>query len=414
MKRIIFLIFIIVILIFSCGNMKAKQNKNDYNILADLSGDLAFYNPNVKYRGSILLPEDPKEKFIAAVNEYNINIIRVSGGETDPDFGKKDCFLYNDLGNFISLNKADLQMLDQIYDWTSELGIKLIIDHHHAAGRQWGWGIYDFRLFEDFKYHDMTVEFWRQMAEYYKDKEDIIFGLLNEPYFFQKFSADIIGWDNIQMDGPFLADSTVKEYIEYTKGTPADLNILYNNAINAIRKISPNRIIIIEPDKWSSAEFMQTLEPIYNINGSLDENIWYSFHIYEPYPFTHDTENIKGKYPGTISSKWEEPRHWDKEVLRGFFERVEMWRKTNNIPKGQIICSEFNTTRWADGAAYWLSDIVNLIEEYGYNWTYYMFREDDWDFMDCELGVKKSNKIRKNDSILMNILYEKFKHNEFK
>lgn len=410
-KSLIGLIIVLLFMTMGCIHLKSGAKNSDSDQDFETSKEFLYYNPAVVYRGTNLLPRDPEEKFKDAAEIYNMNIIRLICGDNEyKSLGYKDSFLYGDTNNFTQLRTDHLAILDQCCSWGKKYGLSIIVDMHHAAGRQWTW-TYEHKIHEDFAYHEMTAEFWRQMAEYYKDEGAyLMFDIMNEPRYLEKYGEELAGWDTMDKDADgFYTEKTITDYMAYVKDTPADLNRLYTTVISAIRAIDEDRTIIIEPDYWAGAEFMRTLHPVYKKDGSLDENVWYSFHFYVPNSFTHQENNFSGEYPGVISDEWD-TSYWNKERLRGYFERVESWRTKHGIPASSILCGEFNACRFAPGTARWLLDVTNLLEEYGYNWTYYMFREDQWDYMDCELGTSKSN-TKRNFSGLMKILYEKFKYN---
>jgi hypothetical protein len=59
-----------------------------------------------------------------------------------------------------------------------------------------------------------------------------------------------------------------------------------------------------------------------------------------------------------------------------------------------IYIGEFSAIRWApDGSAQrWLSDVIDLMEEQGWDWAYHAFRE--WDGWSVEYGSDKNDRKR--------------------
>ena len=51
---------------------------------------------------------------------------------------------------------------------------------------------------------------------------------------------------------------------------------------------------------------------------------------------------------------------------------------------------EFGVFRDAPGAAQYLTDVIEIFDEYSWHWAFYSFREDNWARMDYELGSKKA------------------------
>ena len=54
-----------------------------------------------------------------------------------------------------------------------------------------------------------------------------------------------------------------------------------------------------------------------------------------------------------------------------------------------IYVGEFSAIRWAPGAADYLSDCIDLFEEYDWDWTYHAYRE--WDGWSVEHGSDSQN-----------------------
>jgi hypothetical protein len=65
---------------------------------------------------------------------------------------------------------------------------------------------------------------------------------------------------------------------------------------------------------------------------------------------------------------------WDKSQLRHVLQPVVDFQKKHNA---KIYIGEFSAARWAPGdSAYnYLKDVIELFEEYGWDWTYHAFRE---------------------------------------
>ncbi len=72
----------------------------------------------------------------------------------------------------------------------------------------------------------------------------------------------------------------------------------------------------------------------------------------------------------------------EKNENRGsVFESVREFQLAYNV---HIYVGEFSAIRWAPGAAKYLSDCIDLFEEYNWDWTYHAFRE--WDGWSIEHG----------------------------
>jgi hypothetical protein len=102
-----------------------------------------------------------------------------------------------------------------------------------------------------------------------------------------------------------------------------------------------------------------------------DSNVIYSFHFYSPHSYCH--QGILGyagyaaTYPGS-NSMWGTAPYalWDIETLRN--EMLEAINFATAHPDQRILVGEFGVLRWAAGADKWLSDCIELFEEYGWDW----------------------------------------------
>jgi len=105
-------------------------------------------------------------------------------------------------------------------------------------------------------------------------------------------------------------------------------------------------------------------------------NVVYSVHMYLPHEFTH--QGVFGPsapvvYPGEIGGK-----KWDKAALREALQPAIDFQKAYNV---HIYVGEFSAIRWApDQSAYrYLRDLIEVMEDLGWDWTYHAFREwDGW------------------------------------
>ncbi len=147
----------------------------------------------------------------------------------------------------------------------------------------------------------------------------------------------------------------------------------------AIRAIDPNVPIFIESAEWDSPGAYREMQPV-NL-----PNIVYEVHMYIPGEFTHQGVFNKDQkpvtYPGVINGT-----EWNKERLRSVLQPVREFQLAYNV---HIYVGEFSTIRWAPGAAQYLSDVISLFEEYGWDWTYHAYRE--WDGWSLEHGPDKDN-----------------------
>ena len=174
--------------------------------------------------------------------------------------------------------------------------------------------------------------------------------------------------------------------------------------VQRIRAIDPQRTIIVEAPPGSGVTTLPNFTPL-----SFD-NIIYSFHMYEPGKFTF--QNLRANttppvyYPGMIDGKM-----WNKDQLRTLMQPNVDWQKRHNV---SIHVGEFSAIRWAPGnsTANYLSDVIELFEEFGWTWNYHAFRE--WQGWDVEMIGDMNNPHRSSvPTDRQQVLMKWFQQNQF-
>lgn len=137
-----------------------------------------------------------------------------------------------------TLDPLFLNLLDQVVDWTEDLGIHLILDNH----------TFDPSENTDPGVGTILLKVWSQMALHFRDRSDLVYyEVLNEPHGI----GDAL-WNNIQQ-----------------------------SVIDEIRKTDTAHYIVIGPASWNSYNNLSAM-PEYN-----DSKLIYTFHFYDPFLFTH-------------------------------------------------------------------------------------------------------------------------------
>lgn len=233
-----------------------------------------------------------------------------------------------------------LQYLDRVLRACAKYGVMAVIDLHSPPGGQAfsaGYITARGRIFTDPAAQAKFVEVWQKITLRYRGHPAIWgFDLVNEP------------------DDSMLAESCM------------DWNILADHTARAVRAIDPDRTLIIEPNGWGGADAFAAFLP-------LDlPNIVYSFHFYQPMAFTH--QGIHGNpagvtYPGIIAG---EP--WDKARLERAMKPALDFAAKYRV---HMYVGEFSAIRIAPAgsAARYLQDVIAILEERGFDWTYHAYRE---------------------------------------
>ncbi len=257
-----------------------------------------------------------------------------------------------DLERFDAWLEEALVECDKALDACEKYGIHVLVDLHTPPGGRVEGGVC--RMFSEKKYQDKLIEVWKKIAARYKGRDVVYaYDLLNE-----------------------AVEGVVAEGL-------MDWRELATEATRAIRAIDPGKPVVFEPSPWGGPEGFDALVP-------LDaDRVIYSFHMYKPHQFTH--QGVYGSeanlvYPGVIAG-----RHWDKEALREGMRAAIDFQEEFNV---HIYVGEFSAIRWApEGSAYrYLRDVIELFEEYGWDWSYHAFRE--WDGWSVEHGAVKEDRRR--------------------
>lgn len=128
--------------------------------------------------------------------------------------------------------------MDQVADWTEELGLHLILDNH----------TFDPNDATDPGIGIVLNKVWAQMAAHFKNRSTLIYyEILNEPH-----GISAANWGQIQQ-----------------------------GAIDAIRAVDTEHYIIVGGVNYNSYNDLATL-PNYT-----DQKLIYTFHFYDPFLFTH-------------------------------------------------------------------------------------------------------------------------------
>ena len=126
--------------------------------------------------------------------------------------------------------------LDQVIDWTEELGLNLIIDNHTLE------------VAKSKTVETPLLKIWPQMAKHYKDRSTSIFyEILNEP-------------------NTLLA---------------TDWAVIQAKVVDSIRVYDTKHTIIVTGADWGGISGLLKLKKL------ADPNLIYSFHFYDPFLFTH-------------------------------------------------------------------------------------------------------------------------------
>lgn len=318
---------------FDLASLRIRDGKR---IFVKVNKDwIAEYSDAVRNRpvrrgvmlGNNLTEQDYRDLAAWGANLGRAQLVRAWGKvNTDLDLEEYDRWL-----------NSRLDRLEQEFEWADKYGIRIVIDLHSPPGGRDE--LKELRLQSDKKYLDHFLEVWRRIVQRFQGKKALWgYNLVNEP--------------------------------NQTRAVKYDYWTVQRMAAEEIRKLDPETPIYVESNLWSAPMTFRYFSPIKL------KNIIYQFHMYQPGQYTHQfvggNFGEKGAqelltYPGIIAGQ-----QWNKEMLRKTLAPVREFQLKH---KARIFCGEFSAIIWAPGAEHYLSDCIDLFEEYGWEWTYHAYRE---------------------------------------
>lgn len=271
--------------------------------------------------------------------------------------------------NFLDALDRELQTLDKVISQCREAGIMVMIDMHRVPGGSENLGEIqsEARMFNSEELAAEFIEAWRRIARRYRGNP-VIYGydLINEP----------------NQRRPCKIDYLTLQY----------------QAAQAIREIDPDTPICIAASNWNGPRAFAFLHPLPL------KNLIYNVHMYHPLRYTHQGVGgtwIRKTWPGVFYGK-----KWDKEVMRGYLAPVREFQRKYGA---RIVMSEFGVIRWAPNGADYLRDLLEIAEEYGWDWCYHAYRE--WSGWSAEHSDDRGSETPDLNNPRLKVLLEHFRKN---
>jgi endoglucanase len=140
--------------------------------------------------------------------------------------------------------------------------------------------------------------------------------------------------------------------------------------IQAVRTVDKNTFLIFSPGLWGFPVFDRLDAPFADPAGKT----LYGFHFYAPHNYTHQgvgDRPVGLVYPGPLKMFDGSPLiEWNKQALYDYMKSACDFQEQHNV---RIFVGEFSVIRWAPGRADWVSDVCDLFEENGFDWTYHSY-----------------------------------------
>lgn len=337
------------------GGLSGVLLEQDMSYLAEVDGaERAEYTPQAmalpRQRGIMSPSKRMTEDDFNTLGDWGVKLLRYqmmrSWGELNVNA---------DLDDYHAWLKKKLDHLEEfVLPQAAKRGIRVVIDlHSPPGGRRKS---KEMRMFFESEYAEEFIRTWEMIARRFKGNPNVFaYDLVNEP----------------------------KQVSKSPKG--CDYWNLQCRAARAIRAIDAETLIAVESNYNDCYQTFSYLKPL------PVSNVVYQVHMYEPMQFSHQgigsLKNEKGNvYPNP-------PKGWNKDYLR---EKLSDVRNFQLKYHARIYVGEFSACAAAEGADRYLRDLMEIFEEYGWDWSYHAFRESKcWSLEHDATGKRAPNNQRK-------------------
>ena len=257
-------------------------------------------------------------------------------------------------------------LLKNALDWSRKYDLRAIVDLHIIRSHYFNAVNEDDKaantLFTSDEAQEGLINLWRQLSEFLKDR-----------------SNDWVAYE-------FMNEPVAPEHEQW--------NQLVAKVHKALRKLEPQRTLVIGSNMWQGHETMKYLKV-----PEGDKNIILSFHYYNPMLLTHYgawwsplCAAYKGKvnYPGVLVSKedFDAAPAAIKDQLKPYTEEVwnidkirEQFKDAIEAAKKydlQLFCGEWGVYEPVDRelAYNWYRDVLTVFDEYNIAWTTWCYDAD--------------------------------------
>lgn len=320
----------------------------------NVGGWLAQYDVNEKEKFDLKqrnrhFAEFITEKDIAVIAEWGADHIRLSiDAEVLLESRDEQRFVY----------------IDRCIEWCEKYRLGIILDIHEIQGHIYGQMEELIPLLKEEELQQRLIGLWELLSLRYKECTcPMMFELLNE--------------------------------VSDAKGGYA-WNRLCRRLVAVIRRIDPERVILIGSNEQNSPAELRALE-LYE-----DPNIMYNFHFYEPLFFTHQMAHFsedmmlyhkKIHYPDEITDftafleknpqyadRYRHTafcRQFDRKLLEKLLKPAFDFMEASN---GRLYCGEFGVIDQADAedCLRYCKDVAVLLREHGIGYAYWNYKEMDF------------------------------------
>ncbi len=222
-----------------------------------------------------------------------------------------------------TIDPAFFDRVDHLVDLAVSAHLAIIIDFHH---------------FEDLYAdpagnRDRFLALWDQIATHYAGApRDVFFELQNEPH-------DAL--------------------------TTAVWNKLVADALDVVRATNPDRMVIVGPGMWNGSWELE------NLQLPDDPALIGTFHMYEPFQFTHQGAEWVGGSDAWLGTSWSGTAD-DIAPIEQALDYASAWTEATGVP---LLMGEFGSYEKADmeSRIRWTRFVRTEAERRGFAWSYWEF-----------------------------------------
>lgn len=291
-----------------------------------------------------------KERFDTFITETDIR--QIAGWGMDHVRLPIDYMVLEDDDRPFEYKEEGFYYVDSCIKWCEKNNLNIVLDLHRAPGYSF-YSLSENTLFEDEHMQLRYIKLWQYFAKRYKSfGNNLVFELLNE-----------------------IVEPNSDRW-----------NKLCKKAVEGIRQIDRERIIIIGGNNYNSVHTLHELDRIE------DDNLVYNFHFYEPHIFTHQkagwepllknfeieitypsTEDMyEVYYPKELRQRYTFDKVVDKNYLRKYLQPALNFAKERNVA---LYCGEYGVIHHApmESRLRWHKDLSDILIENGIGravWTY--------------------------------------------
>jgi len=259
------------------------------------------------------------------------------------------------------LDEEVLENLDAAVDAAAAAGLFSVISFRTGPGRnefvfmneedpEWvGESLDDNSVWWSEEAQVAWAEMWRATAERFRDHRAVVaYDLMVEP------NANALV-DAYEPDAFYPAWS----------GTSYDWNRFYLEIAAAIREVDFATPILVGALGWSDVEWLGTLMP------TDDQATAYAAHQYRPIAYTSQAPAAGLTYPGRLDADGDGAEEdFDLDWLLSALYPVDEYQQLTGAP---VAVNELGVVRWAPGAAAYLSDEIEVLEQLDASWALWLW-----------------------------------------